>query len=389
MHPTFFLSLLLRTARMAQPMLALIAALLLCAPAQAHDPLVVEVEITIDGATLSVSVEVKQWALLSVVGERRSLFVDRAEFDRLQPRLAAYLASKLSLTASALPIPLAPVSDDMAGGAGELPDPLRFTFEGPTPTSGAELELVIDAFSEFGSTASIIDNVNVRGMRVETLSKTVKPGERIVLMLHAPRAPSVEPSAQASGSAWQFLRLGFLHILPEGLDHILFVLGLFLLAPKLKPLLTQITAFTIAHSITLGLAMAGVLSLPSRIVEPLIALSIAVVAIENIVSNLKPTRVRAWRWLVVFCFGLVHGLGFAGALRGMHLPPGGILAPLVCFNLGVEGGQLTVIALAAIATCWFWRKPWYVHRISIPASALIACVGLFWAIQRGFGYGSD
>ncbi len=114
----------------------------------------------------------------------------------------------------------------------------------------------------------------------------------------------------------QYLSLGYTHILPKGLDHILFVLGLFLLSPRLRPMLLQVTAFTIAHSITLGLSIYGIVSLPSRIVEPLIALSIAYVAIENLVTReLKP-----WRLALVFMFGLLHGMGFAGVLRELGLP---------------------------------------------------------------------
>ena len=114
----------------------------------------------------------------------------------------------------------------------------------------------------------------------------------------------------------QYLWLGYTHILPKGLDHILFVLGIFLLSPRLKTMLLQVTAFTIAHSITLGLSIYGIVSLPPRIVEPLIALSIAYVAIENLVTReLKP-----WRLALVFMFGLLHGLGFAGVLRELGLP---------------------------------------------------------------------
>ncbi len=140
----------------------------------------------------------------------------------------------------------------------------------------------------------------------------------------------------------QYLWLGYTHILPKGLDHILFVLGIFLLSPRLRPMLLQVTAFTIAHSITLGLSIYGILSLPSRIVEPLIALSIAYVAIENLVTReLKP-----WRLALVFLFGLLHGLGFAGVLRELGLPRDEFVTALLTFNLGVEGGQLTIIAAA-------------------------------------------
>jgi uncharacterized GH25 family protein len=177
----------------------------------------------------------------------------------------------------------------------------------------------------------------------------------------------------------QYVKLGFSHIVPEGLDHILFVLGLFLLTPRLKPILVQVTAFTAAHSVTLGLTMYGVLSLPSRIVEPLIALSIAYVAIENLMTP----RLTPWRPLVVFGFGLVHGMGFAGALAELNLPHTEIIPALISFNVGIELAQLTVIA-AAYFTVAFWLsdKVWYRARIVMPACATIAATGLFWTIQR-------
>jgi hypothetical protein len=153
----------------------------------------------------------------------------------------------------------------------------------------------------------------------------------------------------------QYLALGYTHILPKGLDHILFVIGIFLLSPRLKTMLLQVTAFTLAHSITLGLTMYGIVSLSPRVVEPLIALSIAYVAVENLVtSELKP-----WRLALVFSFGLLHGMGFAGVLRDLGLPRDQFLTALLTFNLGVEGGQLTVIAAAAMCVWWLTRRDWY------------------------------
>jgi len=178
--------------------------------------------------------------------------------------------------------------------------------------------------------------------------------------------------------ARQYLRLGFEHILPEGTDHILFVLGLFLLSCRLKPLLWQVTAFTVAHSITLGLAMYGIFRLPSSVVEPLIAASIAFVAVENICTpELKP-----WRPVVVFCFGLIHGLGFSSVLLSLGLPRNDFAPALVAFNCGVELGQLTVIMAAFLLVGWWRNRKWYRRAIVIPASALIAMTGLFWTVQR-------
>jgi len=177
----------------------------------------------------------------------------------------------------------------------------------------------------------------------------------------------------------QYLTLGFTHIVPFGLDHILFVLGLFLLTTRAKPLMAQITAFTIAHSITLGLTMYGLVSLPSRIVEPAIALSIVFVAVENLTT----TTLRPWRIALVFCFGLLHGMGFAGVLRELGLPRSEFVTALVSFNVGVEAGQLTVVGAAfALIAYWHRSKAWYRPRFVVPASALIAVTGLAWTIQR-------
>jgi hypothetical protein len=179
----------------------------------------------------------------------------------------------------------------------------------------------------------------------------------------------------------QYTAIGFTHILPYGLDHILFVLGLFLLSVKFKPLLWQVTAFTVAHSITLGLAMAGLVELSPSIVEPLIAASIVYVAVENILT----TVLHAWRVALVFGFGLLHGLGFAGVLQEVGLPTGEFVTGLVMFNVGVELGQLAVIGLAFLLVGWWFRdKPWYRARVVVPASVAIALVGAYWTVERVF-----
>jgi hypothetical protein len=178
-----------------------------------------------------------------------------------------------------------------------------------------------------------------------------------------------------------YLRLGFEHIIPLGLDHILFVLCIFFLSPKLKPVLWQSLAFTVAHSITLGLAMCGVFEAPAHIIEPLIALSIMFLAIENIISD----KLRSSRIIIVFLFGLVHGLGFASALSDLGLPQNKFFLSLVMFNVGVELGQLAVILLAwFLVGKWFSHKSWYRKRIVIPVSVVIAAIALFWTVQRIF-----
>ncbi|MEP6713135.1 MAG: HupE/UreJ family protein, partial [Ferruginibacter sp.] len=180
-----------------------------------------------------------------------------------------------------------------------------------------------------------------------------------------------------SDAAILYMQLGFTHILPLGFDHILFVLSLFLLSPKLKPVLFQATAFTIAHSVTLGLAMYHVITPSPKIVEPIIAISIVYVAMENIFSpRLKKSRIG-----IVFLFGLVHGMGFANALGQLGLPEKSYLTSLIMFNVGVELGQLAVILSAYfLFGKWFGDKPWYRKCIVIPLSILIALIASYWTI---------
>lgn len=182
--------------------------------------------------------------------------------------------------------------------------------------------------------------------------------------------------------AWQYLVLGFTHILPYGLDHVLFVLGLYLLSTRTRSLLLQVTAFTVAHSITLGLSLYGFVRVAPSVVEPLIAVSIAYVAVENLfLSELKP-----WRVALVFAFGLLHGLGFAGVLAELGLPPSEFLMALVTFNVGVEAGQLAVIGVAFAAVGWRWsQRSWYRARVVVPASVLIACAAVYWTLERTLG----
>jgi hypothetical protein len=178
---------------------------------------------------------------------------------------------------------------------------------------------------------------------------------------------------------WEYGTLGFLHILPKGLDHILFVLGLFLLSRHWGPLLWQVTAFTLAHSITLALSVYGLVDVSPSIVEPLIALSIVYVGVENLLTR----KLHIWRIAIVFVFGLLHGLGFAGVLVGLGLPQTDFVSALVGFNLGVEAGQLAVILLAFFAVFWLRRNQQvYRNWVVIPASLLIGLIGLYWFWER-------
>ena len=174
-----------------------------------------------------------------------------------------------------------------------------------------------------------------------------------------------------------FIKAGFEHIIPQGLDHILFVLGLFFSTLKFRSLILQVTAFTFAHSITLALAALGFVKLQLSVVEPLIFLSIVWVAFENTFFK-KTTK---WRPLVVFSFGLLHGLGFATLLTEYGLPKDNFISLLLAFNVGVEFGQLAVLLAAfMLIRLIYWRSE-YKNQLKIPASILIGCTGLFWFIE--------
>jgi len=187
--------------------------------------------------------------------------------------------------------------------------------------------------------------------------------------------------APSKDVVWFYFKLGIEHIVPFGIDHILFIAALYLLNNYLRTIFWQATAFTLAHSITLALSMKGIVSLPSEIVEPLIALSIVFVALENVlVSELK-----AWRILVVFMFGLIHGLGFASALNEIGIPRTNFFTSLISFNLGVEIGQVAVILFVFLLSGFFFgSKPWYKKRIVYPVSFSIALIALYWTIERMF-----
>ena len=180
---------------------------------------------------------------------------------------------------------------------------------------------------------------------------------------------------------WFYLKLGILHIIPLGTDHILFVTSLCLLSTRIKTILWQATAFTVAHSVTLALSMKGVLVAPGAVVEPIIALSIVFVAIENILlSKLKP-----WRIVIVFLFGLIHGLGFASALNAIGLPRNKFYTSILSFNAGVEIGQVIVIICVFILIIIpFGQMKKYRKFIVYPLSILIALIASYWFVKRAF-----
>lgn len=202
--------------------------------------------------------------------------------------------------------------------------------------------------------------------------------QRTLVAAGQPSAELTFGAAETRISVIDYIRIGFLHVIPEGLDHILFVIALFFSAARLGELLWIITAFTVAHTVTIGLAGAGLISVPGEIVEPLIAASIAAVAIGNIIRR----RSIGWRYLVAFGFGLVHGLGFASVILDIGLPDQGWLLVLLSFGVGIELGQIAVL-LGCVVAFGFWRsEAWYRSRIQIPASVVLVGIGGAWTLER-------
>lgn len=184
-----------------------------------------------------------------------------------------------------------------------------------------------------------------------------------------------EEGAGLAAQAASFLALGVEHIF-TGYDHLMFLVGLLLLGGRLWSLFKIVTAFTIAHSVTLVLAALGVVTLPARLVEPAIALSIAYVGAENFFLKSADRR-----WIIAFVFGLVHGFGFAGVLRELGLPERGLILSLLSFNVGVEAGQIAVVAVVLPLIVLLRRQPWQRHAVRALSLAIVA-FGLYWFFQR-------
>jgi len=224
------------------------------------------------------------------------------------------------------------------------------------------------------------DLFDVLGPDHHTLAKVESPRgtEQLAFESTAREAQVALEGSSPDGPSAGFFRLGVEHIL-TGYDHLLFLAALLLRGGGFWSLLKIITAFTIAHSITLALAVLGLVVIPSRLVESAIALSIVWVAVENLAGSGAPSR----RWLVSFCFGLVHGLGFASALAPLSLPPARVAWALVGFNLGVEAGQALVVAALLPVLVWVHGKAWELRAVRA-LSLVVAAFGLTWFVERLF-----
>jgi len=331
---------------------------------------VADIDCDVDALALGVSSSADSAALAAEIEA-----LSPAARDELVASLASLLKRRIRVRFDGEPAPfeVALPERGKSRGPSELPSALGLVarLEGRVPDGAREVTFFASlAFSQ-------VRLALTRPGEPRGPMELVTPGaESRPLMLTGPGVP---PGAVET--LHRFLALGVTHILPYGLDHVLFVAGLALLSPRLGPLLAQVTAFTLAHTLTLALSSYGVVSLPSRLVEPLIALSIVYVGVENAVSP----RLRPSRLVLVFAFGLLHGLGFAGVLIEMGLPDRHRLLALLAFNVGVEIGQLAVIAVVAGALAHWAVRGGDRRKLVRPASLAIAAIGLFWTVERALG----
>lgn len=377
--------------------LVLAVSILAPAPANAHEVVPTVGDVSAEDGTLRLELRVNIEALLA--GVNLTQYADTndapeaAAYDALRaltgPELAADARSLLPrwnavplLAVDGTPVPLAlTAAEVIAEDDADLPRATNMVLEAAVPEAAQSFTVTWPA----DAGALILRQQGV----AEPFTGLLTPGE--------PSAPiALAGGGEASG--WQtfagYIPVGFDHIVPKGLDHILFVLGLFFLSTRLGPLLWQVTAFTVAHSVTLALAALGLVNIPGGIVEPLIAASIVYVAIENILAR----GLTPWRPWIVFAFGLLHGLGFAAVLGEFGLPAGQFVPALIGFNVGVEVGQLAVIAAAAIVL-WLGTRAAQIaalpakedmvgdyvvmHRaFAMSGSLLIAGIAIYWVIER-------
>ncbi|MEO0828902.1 MAG: HupE/UreJ family protein [Pseudomonadota bacterium] len=382
--------------------LALVSTLLavMCGLAQAHEVRPSIADLSIEGADVRLNITLNAEAMIARIDQSRYSDTNAApevgEYDALRALPAATLAERfrgawpglsggLTVTSGSGVVSLTLSDVTVIEEADpELPRDTRIVLEGTVRTSGEDDAITVMWSAAFGSLV-LRQTGEGEGLYTGYLEDGVS-SEPI------PLAGGLTESVGAV--IVRYLIAGFDHIIPKGLDHILFVLGLFFFALKLGPLLWQVTAFTAAHTITLALASVGWVQIPGSIVEPLIAASIVYVAVENI---LRP-KLGWWRPALVFAFGLLHGLGFASVLGEFGIDPSRFTVALVAFNVGVEIGQLAVIAVALAlvalgqmaARATGYPDPEvapgaddsFYRAVSIMGSLLIAGMGAWWVIER-------
>ena len=353
--------------------LAVVISLLPVQDVAAHDPGLSSLTIRqqTNGLEATLTLAVKDAAQIAELDENQDGTVTQAEFGRNQSQFNAAVASQIVIAADGKAVKDSSIHSRLD----------------ENNNIEARLNFHAAGFSSLEIQSKIIASLPLGHREYLQIENSV--GERIferLLSAAADRVTVEMPDAHSSNAAFDsvrsfvnFLCLGVKHIL-TGYDHLLFLFGLLLVARGFFSSLGIITSFTIAHSITLAVATLGLVQIPTRIVEPLIAASIVFVGIENLLRGDIPKARR----MVPFGFGLIHGFGFASALReaGIGSGTGGIVLPLFSFNLGVELGQIMVAALALPIIWKFRENPIFIARWAPACSAVVVLLGSFWFVQR-------
>ncbi|MFD4706005.1 HupE/UreJ family protein [Gottfriedia sp. NPDC058432] len=289
-------------------------------------------------------------------------------------KIESYLQNGLRLDADSKPLKMELVSMNMAqkGVVRGMEFQLRFIADEEIKQFNLHYDLVFDDVPTHTSVLMVHAGDYFQQDMINSTNKDI--------LINLPKGLSKDtpkdlPKAKIGAVLWKYFKLGIEHIL-TGYDHLLFLLSLVLIATRFKDALKIVTAFTIAHSVTLFLVATGRIHVIPYWVESLIALTICYVAVENIfVKKVK------WRWILTALFGLIHGMGFAGALAETGLPKSNQLGSLLTFNLGVEAGQLMILCLLLPFLLLMQRFPWY-RKMMVSTSCLIFAVAFYWLVQR-------
>ena len=348
----------------------MLALALVLAPlaAAAHKTNLSTSAIEVRGRDVSYVLTVSAHDLAVAVGIETDLIapLPRAEFEGRAAAIDGYIRQRLTIHGDDRVCPPDPIAIDYA----RLPQDLIFRLTFRCPAAFDRLLVSYLVFFDI--------DANHRGIGV------IDTGTGREQFLFDPAITEIEVEVAAPLSPKPFLEratrftvLGIEHI-ATGYDHLLFLIALLIVSARFLHLVKVVTAFTLAHSITLSLAWFEIVDLPSRLVESLIALTIAYVAAENLFG-----RGFNRRWMLAFGFGLVHGLGFYAVLRELDLGGGGAITPLFSFNLGVEIGQLAVVAVFFPLLAWAFSRAWYGRAMQTASLAIFAVAG-FWFVQRTF-----
>ena len=354
--------------------LALVLAFGLARSARAHDPFEITTDAHVSGDGLAVhttlSLSTAGRACLEGADAERRL--EASDFETYRSRFETCARDYYRISSGAQVLPLRTASVRLGV---EADVEMLLVYARPTRSP-----LVFDALrlKRLVPRAGVV--ITVTGVRTFLGQKVLRPDDSAFELPITEEAEA--PGTPPLPSFGRYLRLGIEHIL-SGADHLLFLCGLLVVCRRVRSVAAIVTCFTLAHSITLALATLNVVCLPAHLVEPLIAATIVLVGLENLWRRSEPEGPWLARWAVAFGFGLIHGLGFASALRQLGLGTQGtsVLGPLVAFNLGVELGQLSVAALL-LAVVWNLPRSGRWQQLPRLASLAIAAIGLFWLVQR-------